>query len=131
MLIEAIWVCLRKNGREIVVEDGKVPRRLSQEGKVALPIITDGVHVVARAIEQPAVGAAIIVLDPPIRIGVPGVIETAPLIVRRLRMRLMLNTHTIDITQAGLLSVPAWQPAEEMIKRTVLHHHHDDVLESG
>ena len=45
------------------------------------------------------------------------------------RERRMGDTVPVGVDEAGLPAVRVRKPAEEMVERAVLHHHHDDVLE--
>src|SRR5262249_6775106 len=58
------------------------------------------------------------------RISLPAALKVGREGVRRVR-----NVVSIQEGQAGLTAVSAGQPAQEVIERSVLHHHEDDVID--
>src|SRR4051794_11365494 len=53
----------------------------------------------------------------------------ASLIVGRQGVRRLGRPCFIQIRESGLLAVGAADPSEEMIERTIFHHHDDDVFD--
>ena len=71
-----------------------------------------------------------IVVDATAFIGVIGVLVVTPLIVRQVVCGFK-PTGKIRIAEPRLTSVRAGQPSQGMIKRSILHHHEDDVFNTG
>ena len=55
---------------------------------------------------------------------------TAALEIGREPMRPMRNAGGVEVGEAALVPVGTRHPAEEMIERSVFHHHHDDVFDA-
>ncbi len=91
-------------------------------------VVTDRPQVVR---SQPAVARAVTPLDACAVVGVVGVSVRAALEVGREREGLMCNAVGVDVREACLLAVCAGQPAQHVVERPVLHHDHDDVVDSG
>ena len=45
-------------------------------------------------------------------------------------MRRVRDPVCVDVLQSRLLAIGTRQPAEQMVERTVLHHHYDDMVDT-
>src|SRR5262249_22812719 len=79
--------------------------------------------------DEPSVACSIVVFVVAARVAVVGIRMTAALKVRRERMCRLRHSIAIQIRKARLFAVCAGHPAEVMIEGSVLHHHHNDVLD--
>src|SRR5437764_7743348 len=59
-----------------------------------------------------------------------GIGVAASLIIRRERIRRVRLPVVIDVRETGLPAVCSGKPAEQMVKRPVLHRDHDHMLDS-
>jgi len=98
------------------------------ERLVGVGVVADG-EVVVLPGQQPPVTAAVVELDAPSLEGVVGVRVCAALVVAQV-VGGVARPVPIEVTQARLPSVRPRQPAQEVVERPVLHHHHDHVVDA-
>src|SRR5688572_27719559 len=99
------------------------------KSEILLCVVADRIFVVvARA--QPAVARTIVVFNAATLVRVIRIGMTTSLIIRRKAVGSMERPSRIGIPQSPLPPISAVIPAEEMIVGSVLHHHHNDVLDS-
>ena len=95
MHMKPVRIGLGHDSAEIIVADGERRTGRAEKREIALSIITDGVDIVARAVEKKSVARAIIILDATLSVGVPRVIKPSALIIRSKSVGCVLRPGTV------------------------------------
>ena len=87
MHVKPIRICLGHNAAKIIIENGECRAGRAKKWQISLTVITDRVHIVARAVEEEAVALPVVVLYPALGVGMSRIVESAALVIRRQIMR--------------------------------------------
>src|SRR5262249_11440331 len=113
--------------REVAVADQEVARQCGVEGQRSFRVVADGEDVVpARAKE--AVHRAVVVRHAALVVGGVGVRVAAACVIRTKGKSGVSGPVTVGVTEAGLFSVGAGEPAQKVVEAAILHRHDDDVF---
>jgi len=126
MLVDPVRKGGPQDRAEVAVERCPLGHRATQEGEVLLAVVADRERIVDA---EPAVAAAAVVLHTPALVRMVRIRVTASLEIRSEGIGWVAHAGRIEVAEPGLPSVGIRQPSEEMVERTVLHHHDDDVLD--
>ena len=126
--VEAVRVGGGQDAGEPVVADREVIDELAGERQVLPGVVAEREVVVAAAPEPVARPA--VELDPSAVVGVGRISEAAAGEAGEV-VRGVGDALLVEVGQPGLASGGAGHPAEVVVEGTVLHAHHDDVVETG
>jgi hypothetical protein len=129
VLVQPIGIGLGQHRGEVPVAHRPCRRCLSEERQIGLGVVPDRERVILACL-QPPVTTAIVQLDPATLVGMIRVVVAAAGVIGEVMGR-VFQSVAVGERQPGLLTVRAGQPAEEVVERPVLHHHHDDMLDAG
>ena len=136
MHMEAIRISLRHDAGEIAIANRPIERGVAEKIERPADVIANRKIVAGVcAIQAPAITATVVEFHPTpfervIRILQAAALEIADARAIRERESGMPVALAIGIAKAGLPAVRFWHPAKKVIKGAILHHHHDDMLDS-
>ena len=102
-------------------------RRIERD--VRLLVVADAEDVVRR-VHQEAIHLPAVVGNSRSDVRVVRIVVRTAGEVAGERIRRMRRALAVGVVQSGLLAHHAWQPTQEVVEATILHCHHNHVLDS-